>query len=878
SPKRILVPACLLWGKESTSLQTLIDSGADDNFIHAGLAARLQLPLEELPAPRKVTALDGRVIASITHCTVPLTLILSGNHREDIRLFLLPSPHSPLVLGLPWLQIHNPQINWSTSSISAWSPHCHSHCLRSANPHLHRQKSASPPPSLTSVPPVYHDLAMVFSKEQSLILPPHRPYDCAIDLLPGAPLPSSRLYNLSRPEREAMEDYIQDSLTSGLIRPSSSPLAAGFFFVKKKDSSLRPCIDFRGLNDITIKNKYPLPLIDPSFEPLCQATIFSKLDLRNAYHLVRIREGDEWKTAFNTPMGHFEYLVMPFGLTNAPAVFQTLINDVLRDMINKFAFVYLDDILIFSRNLEEHQQHVRLILQRLLENRLFVKPEKCEFYASSVSFLGYIIAQGELRPDPEKVRAVRDWPTPSSRKDLQRFLGFANFYRRFIKNYSKVAVPLTRLTSLKVPFSWTPEADATFHHLKSLFISAPVLKHPDPSLQFMVEVDASDSGVGAVLSQRDSQTQKLHPCAFFSRKLSATEQNYDVGNRELLAVVWALQEWRHWLEGASQPFLIWTDHKNLQYLRSARRLNPRQARWSLFLSRFNFTLSYRPGSRNLKPDALSRIHALDTPDPSEPDTILPASCVVGSTTWEIDTIVDQALRNHPDPGTGPPDRKFVPEVARSQVLQWGHSSKLTCHLGFQRTLQFLQQRFWWPGMVRHVRAFVAACSVCARSKASHQPPAGLLRPLPVPSRPWSHIALDFVTGLPPSEGNTVILTIIDRFSKFVHYVPLPKLPSAFQTANLLVTHVFQLHGIPRDIVSDRGPQFSSQVWRAFCQAVGAAASLSSGYHPQTNGQTERANQNLESALRCVAAHHPASWSTHLPWIQYAHNSLTSSAT
>ena len=260
------------------------------------------------------------------------------------------------------------------------------------------------------------------------------------------------------------------------------------------------------------------------------------------------------------------------------------------------------------------------------------------------------------------------------------------------------------------------------------------------------------------------------------------------------------------------------------------------------------------------------------------DPIIPSTCVVGAASWEIESVVKEAQRSVPDPGGGPPDRLFVPPAVRSQVLQWGHSSKLACHPGAHRTLVFLRHRFWWPGMTGDVREFVAACSVCARSKASHRPPAGLLRPLPIPSRPWSHIAVDFVTGLPPSEGNTVILTIIDRFSKAVHYVPLPKLPSALETADLLSKHVFKLHGIPVDIVSDRGPQFASRVWSAFCKAVGAAASLSSGYHPQTNSQTERANQDLEAALRCVTAHHPVSWSSFLPWIEYAHNSLSCSAT
>ncbi len=539
SPNRIAVPSCLLWEKDSLPLQVLIDSGADDNFIQDELVSQLNLPLETLASPKPITALDGRLIAKVTHHTSPLTLIISGNHREDIKLYVIPSPHSPIVLSLPWLQLHNPQINWRTATISSWSVHCHSHCFRSANPFSRRPFVAPSLPDLTSVPQEYHDLATVFSKELALSLPPHHPYDCAINLLPGSSLPSSHLYNLSRPEKEAMEAYIKDSLATGLICPSSSPLGAGFFFVKKKDSTLRPCIDFRGLNDITIKNKYPLPLIDPSFEPLCNAKIFSRLDLRNAYHLVRIKEGDEWKKAFNTPLGHFEYLIVPFGLTNAPAVFQAFINDVLRDMLDRFIFVYLDDILIFSRSLDEHRQHVRLVLQRLLENRLFVKPEKCEFHSPSVRFLGYIIAQGQLQPDPAKIQAVTEWPTPTTRKELQRFLGFANFYRRFIRDYSKVASPLTQLTSSSSPFQWSLEAASAFSRLKSLFTSAPVLKHPDPSLQFVAEVDASDSGVGAVLSQRDLETLKLHLCAFFSRRLSSAEKNYDVGNRELLAVVWA---------------------------------------------------------------------------------------------------------------------------------------------------------------------------------------------------------------------------------------------------------------------------------------------------------------------------------------------------
>ncbi len=291
--------------------------------------------------------------ASITHSTGPLRLVTSGNHIETIHFLLTDTPVTPVVLGHPWLVLHNPHFNWSQNSILSWSEGCHAACLLSACPSVSCSVFQDEHMDLSNVPSEYRDLKGVFSKSRAASLPPHRPYDCAIDLLPGTSPPKGKLYSLSAPEREAMEKYISDSLAAKIIRPSSSPAGAGFFFVKKKDGSLRPCIDYRGLNNITVKNTYPLPLMSSAFERLQGAVFFTKLDLRNAYRLVRIREGDEWKTAFNTPRGHFEYRVLPFGLSNAPAVFQALVNDVLRDMLDQFIYVYLDDILIFSHSLQE---------------------------------------------------------------------------------------------------------------------------------------------------------------------------------------------------------------------------------------------------------------------------------------------------------------------------------------------------------------------------------------------------------------------------------------------------------------------------------------------------------------------------------------------
>uniref|UniRef100_A0A8C1EY99 Gypsy retrotransposon integrase-like protein 1 n=1 Tax=Cyprinus carpio carpio TaxID=630221 RepID=A0A8C1EY99_CYPCA len=750
SSSSTLLPVRLRWAAQTHHCQALLDSGAEGNFLDSTLAHRLHIPLRPLPHHITVHALNGQKLPVISHVTEDITLITSGNHSETISFHILDSPLAPIVLGPPWLLLHNPKVDWSSNTILTWCQGCHESCLVSACPSVSMSVLQEEAVDLSNVPAEYLHLKEVFSKSRAASLPPHRPYDCAIELLSGKSPPKGKLYSLSVPEREAMEKYISDSLASRFIRPFSSPAGAGFFFVGRKDGSLRPCIDYRGLNDITVKNTYPLPLMSSAFERLQGASIFTKLDFRNAYHLVRIREGDEWKTAFNTPRGHFEYLVMPFGLSNSPAVFQAIVNDVLRDMIDQFIYVYLDDILIFSSSLQEHVQHVQRVLQRLLENGLFVKAEKCEFHPQSDPFLGYIVSTEGIRMDPEKVKAVVEWPSPDSRKAIQRFLGYANFYRRFICNFSQLAAPLTALTSTKTTFRWSDTVEVVFAKLKSCFVSAPILITPDPSRQFVVEVDASEVGVGAVLSQR---------------------------------------------------------------------------------------------SKNIKPDSLSRI--FDRSErPSTPECIFPETLVVSALTWEIESKVKTALEGVMPPPGCPPNRLFVPEGLRSNVIQWGHCSNVACHPGVNRTKFLVKQRFWWPLMACDIHSFVLACSVCATGKTSNRPPDGLLQPLPVPSRPWSHIALDFITALPPSQGNTVVLTVVDRFSRAAHFIPLPKLPSAKETAVAGVDHVFRLHGLPIDVVSDRGPQFVSKFWREFCRLLGATVSLSSGYHPQSNGQTERANQDL----------------------------------
>ncbi|KAI2658094.1 Transposon Tf2-8 polyprotein [Labeo rohita] len=609
-------------------------------------------------------------------------------------------------------------------------------------------------------------------------------------------------------------------------------------------SRIHPTIDLTGRFQLLLRGQEGW---GAALEELRGAQVFTKLDLRSAYNLVHIRAGDEWKTAFVTPTGHYEYQVMPYGLSISPSVFQTFMNEVFREFLHRFVIVYIDDILIYSRNMAEHRHHVQQT-HKLREYRLYLKLEKCEFHRPSVHFLGYIISAEGVQMDQGKVSVIQEWPQPLTVKELQRFLGFANFYRRFIKDYSTITAPLTSLLRGKPKsISWNPSAHEAFLHLKKIFSTAPLLHHPDPELPFTVEVDASTTGAGAVLSQAVGEPPLLHPCAF-SRKLSPAEQNYDVGNRELLAIKLALEEWRHWLE----------------------------ARWALFFTRFDYKITYRPGSKNISADALSRLHS--TEQPVEPEPIVPSNLIISPIVWEMDEDIRSATLQEAAPPECPEGKIYVPLTLRQNLLDTAHRSPGSGHPGSQWTLSLIQSRYWWPSMRRDTIRYVQSCSVCAMSTSPRQLPTGKLVPLPIPQRPWSHIGVDFVTDLPAAEGNTCILVMVDRFSKMCKFFPLKGLPTAMETAETLFQHLFRHFGLPEEIVSDRGPQFISHVWKAFFKLLGVTVNLSSGYHPQTNGQTERKIQELGCYLRAYCHTDQHCWNRFLPWAEYAQNSLRQDTT
>ena len=436
-------------------------------------------------------------------------------------------------------------------------------CLYSSDIQANSTKLAETP-DLSNVPSEYHKFANIFSKTKAEVLPPHRPYDLKINLEEGAQPPVGLIYSLSASKQEALKEFIEENLNTGFIWPTSSPHSALVLFIKKKDGSLHLCVDFCSLNHISKKDRHPLLLISDLLDSPCKAQVYSKIDLHPAYHLVYITDDDEWKTAFRTHYGSFEWSVMPFGLTNAPVAFQQFMNDIFSDLLDVCVVIYLDNILIYLNNMSKHYRHVKEVLKHLRKTGLYAKAEKCEFHSESVEYLGYILSPSGLTMSDDKIKIIQDWLEPKKVKDIQFFLGFANFYYWFIFNYSDIVIPLTCLTWKDIPWKLDSSCQDAFNSLKKVFISAPILTHWIPDAQLIVETDASDYALATILSIVNEDNE-VHPVAFHSRTFTAVELNYDTHNKELLAIFEAFKIWRHYLEGPAYPIDVVTDHKNLEY-------------------------------------------------------------------------------------------------------------------------------------------------------------------------------------------------------------------------------------------------------------------------------------------------------------------------
>lgn len=742
-----------------------------------------------------------------------------------------------------------------------------------------------------------HEYEDVFQEELPDGLPPARDVDHAIDTLPGSKPPHRPLYQLSPAELVAAREYVDKLLRSGKIRPSRSPFGSPLFFVKEPGRALRGVVDYRGLNRITKRNNAPLPRCDEMFDRLGKARFFSKLDLKTGFHQIRLRPSDIEKTAFNSKYGQFEYLVMPMGLCNAPATFQSLMNRVFHDYIDRFLVVYIDDILIFSNTREEHLEHIRVVLERLRKHRLYASPKKCSFMNEEAEFLGLVVGRDGIRVQPRKVEVIQNWPRPINLTELRSFLGLVQFFRRFIPNFSARAAPLSALLQKRSGIrSWDDRAQAAFADLKSALITAPILVPPDWARPFRVHIDASQFAVGATLTQVDDEGRD-RVIAFTSKKLTAAEQNYTANDRELLALVCALQRFRCYLEGST--FDVLTDNQVVKHFLTKKSLNRREARWLDILASFNIReINLVRGKIHVLGDSLSRIPdrlSIQTLQCSPPSLLDLRDIVCRYESDQQFGPIFAAL--HGQWPENPKKRRrleelvpffsshegqlfykgklCVPSHARKSVLELAHDSKLAGHFAFSKTLARLAE-FHWKHKTKLVRQYCEGCPVCQQQKDFHGPTLNDPAALPIPTRRWSLLATDFIVKLPTTaRGFDAIATWVDRLSRRVRFIACKDTDKAQDVALSFFTQIFPHHGLPDAIISDRDPKFTSQFWEELMKLCGVQLRMSSSKHPQTDGASEVMNRMVENYIRCFCNYEQNDWDLLLPFAEFAYNSAVS---
>lgn len=997
--------------KGPVAMRALLDSGAQANFISQLLVMEIGAkPLSTNVHVRTVAGQPIRVYGE--HRLNTYATDMRGERRKHAQSFVATDIQThDAILGYPWLQEVNPMIDWGSGTwqyqqtddervvrVSLKDLMADSNNLvvgmLMALP-LGTNSTGDADVTLATMqeggitlPEAYQDYIDVFEEPEAGTFADETKTRHSIPVKEGETVPYGPIYPLSKKELDVLRDYIENSMRKGWIQPSESPAGAPILFVPKRDTDqLRLCVDYRALNKITRKNRYPLPLIPEVLDRLSGAKIYTKLDLRDAYHRIRIAEEDRWKTAFRTRYGHYEYLVMPFGLTNAPATFQAYINEALRGLLDDICVAYMDDILIYSSDTEEHEKHVRLVLERLRKYRLYIKLSKCDFYAQEVGFLGYRVGVAGVSMDPSRVTAIQEWPTPKSFREIQVFLGFANFYRGFIHKYSAVVAPITDLLTGMVagkktgPFHWTDDAERAFRTLKERFASADMLTHFEPERQSRIEVDASGRAIGGVLTQAyETQGGRTlwKPVAFFSRKMNPAERNYHTGDGEMLAIVEGFKVWRHYLEAPAFSTIVLTDHEALQSFMTTKVLNRRQMRWAEVLAAYDFTIQWRRGKDN-PADGLSR-----RPDHLGPEEEPTENLLVELLKKRVPTVDEQhadhmrvngerivgvltrsavqASRNPtesiynvltlppPNTSTAKGDRQeeepsftlrqrtealavrlkelqdqdvwcqearwsttpngrvikgafkgtwtvdhaklvrrdgvvYVPRdpATRQEILRVNHDDPWQGgHFGRTRTHTNIARHYWWPQMRSEIDAYVKTCDICQRMKVPRHKPYGQLEPLPQPKGPWQDISMDFIVGLPPSvyqrHACDSILVVVDRFSKMVILVPCRSTIDAVGLGQVILERVVAKFGAPKTIVSDRGSTFTSTYWGALCSYLATRRLFSTAFHPQTDGQTERMNQTLESYLRCYVNYQQSDWAELLSSAEYAMNSAPNATT
>ncbi|KAG7572474.1 Zinc finger CCHC-type superfamily [Arabidopsis suecica] len=896
----------------------IIDGGSCTNVASESMVKKLGLKVEKHPRPYNLQWLnDSGEMRVKKQVLVPLSI---GKYEDEILCDILPMEASHILLGRPWQSdrriMHDGFTNRysfdfkgrKTVLVPMTPNEVYQDQVRleqkgervKKNPNFYakagevKQALYSKRPmllfvfkqaltSLSDLAPVLpsemksllQDYQDVFPEDNPKGLPPIRGIEHQIDFVPGASLPNRPAYRTNPVETKELQKQIDELMEKGHIRESMSPCAVPVLLVPKKDGSWRMCVDCRAINNITVKYRHPIPRLDDMLDELHGSCIFSKIDLKSGYHQIRMKEGDEWKTAFKTKHGLYEWLVMPFGLTNAPSTFMRLMNQVLRAYIGVFVVVYFDDILVYSKSLDEHLEHLKLILNVLREEKLFANFKKCTFCSDNLVFLGFVVSADGIKVDEEKIKAIRDWPIPKTVGEVRSFHGLAGFYRRFVKDFSTLAAPLTEVIKKDIGFKWEQAQDDAFHALKEKLTNAHVLVLPDFLKTFEIECDASGVGIGAVLMQ------DKRPIAYFSEKLGGATLNYPTYDKELYALVRALQTWQHYLW--PKEFVIHTDHESLKHLKGQQKLNKRHARWVEFIETFPYVIKYKKGKDNVVADALSRrytllstleakllgfdqLKELYATDPDFANVYQACEKFASGHYYRHEGFLFYGKR------------LCVPNCSlRDLFVREAHGGGLMGHFGIAKTLSVMQDHFYWPHLKRDVERICERCVVCKHAKSKVQP-HGLYTPLPIPTHPWNDISMDFVVGLPRTKtGRDSIFVVVDRFSKMAHFIACHKTDDALHIANLFFKEIVRLHGMPRTIVSDRDAKFLSHFWKTLWSKLGTKLLFSTTCHPQTDGQTEVVNRTLSTLLRALIKKNLKSWEECLPHVEFAYNHSVHSA-
>jgi len=694
-----------------------------------------------------------------------------------------------------------------------------------------------------------------------------------------------RQWRLPEAAKRHIREECEQMLKAGVIEPSSSPWLSPVVLVKKKDGTLRFCVDYRNLNSVTIADSYPLPRMDELLDELGGTSVFTLLDSRSAYWSIPVKPEDRPKTAFSDGHRLYQFRRMPFGLCTAPSTFQRTVNLVLSPVLGKHTIAYLDDIVVHSATFEEHIKHLNETLLLLDKAGFKLNLEKCDFAVSNFRFLGYRVTPQGFLPDPEKVKSIEEMLPPKNQKGVRRFLGAAGFFRKFVPKYAKIAAPLTRLTRKDVRFVWGPDQRDAFIKLKDLLITAPVLAKPDFEKIFELHTDASQVAIGACLMQTDDQNE-LHPIAYFSRKLRGAETRYSATDLEALAVVESVRHFDAYLYG--RRFTVLTDHRPLTYVFSRRTKSPRMSRWSAELADHNFQIKYKQGRINYVPDMLSRDVApisLSSPDPYamrveqlkdpllheivmflEERAVPQQRPPLPLDEFELRNGVLYRLRHLPERIV---EQLVVPRTLRKDAIKIAHASPIAAHHGIYRTYNKLRDLFYFPNMLGETRKYVSSCKTCQKRKGIGR--RAPLQHAPEAVHPMERVSADLVDLHSSSSGNRYVLVMVDQLTRYLQLVPLPN-KEAETVVRAIIDHFITLFGPPRLLQTDGGLEFNNALFRSVCEDLTVQTHVTTAFHPQANGLVERTNRVVKDALATLVEDQPLDWDRYIPQVRFAINS------